>query len=56
MRGYKPKSVHNEVTLSAHLGVCSGNVAWAMLHAMEHTAQHSDRIQITRQLWEQYKA
>jgi uncharacterized damage-inducible protein DinB len=28
-------------------------VAWALLHALEHTAIHLGHIQITRQLWEQ---
>ena len=28
-------------------------VAWALLHALEHTALHLGHIQITRQLWEQ---
>lgn len=26
-------------------------VGWALLHALEHTAQHLAHIQITRQLW-----
>jgi uncharacterized damage-inducible protein DinB len=30
-------------------------VAWALLHALEHTALHLGHIQITRQLWEQKK-
>jgi hypothetical protein len=28
-------------------------VAWAVLHAVDHTALHLGHIQITRQLWEQ---
>jgi uncharacterized damage-inducible protein DinB len=28
-------------------------VAWALLHAMEHTTLHLGQIQLTRQLWEQ---
>ena len=28
-------------------------VAWAVLHALEHTALHAGHIEITRQLWEQ---
>jgi hypothetical protein len=28
------------------------SVAWALLHALEHTAQHLGHVQITRQLWE----
>jgi uncharacterized damage-inducible protein DinB len=28
-------------------------VAWALAHALEHTAMHVGHIQITRQLWEQ---
>src|SRR5687768_3733926 len=28
-------------------------VAWALLHALEHTALHLGQIQLTRQLWEQ---
>lgn len=28
-------------------------VAWAILHALEHTALHAGHIEITRQLWEQ---
>jgi Protein of unknown function (DUF664) len=28
-------------------------VAWAFLHALEHTALHVGQIQITRQLWHQ---
>jgi uncharacterized damage-inducible protein DinB len=30
-------------------------VAWALLHALEHTTLHLGQIQITRQLWEQSK-
>ena len=29
------------------------SVAWALLHALEHTALHLGQIQLTRQLWEQ---
>ena len=29
------------------------SVAWALLHALEHTALHLGHIQIVRQLWEQ---
>ena len=28
-------------------------VAWALLHALEHSTSHLGQIQITRQLWEQ---
>jgi hypothetical protein len=28
-------------------------VAWALFHALEHTALHCGQIQIQRQLWEQ---
>lgn len=28
-------------------------VAWAVLHALEHTALHVGHIQLTRQLWDQ---
>ena len=28
-------------------------VAWALLHAMEHTAIHLGHVQLTRQLWDQ---
>lgn len=28
-------------------------VAWALLHALEHTTLHLGQIQLTRQLWEQ---
>ena len=31
-------------------------VAWALLHALEHTTLHLGQIQLTRQLWEQSKA
>lgn len=27
--------------------------AWAILHALEHTALHTGQIQLARQLWEQ---
>jgi uncharacterized damage-inducible protein DinB len=27
-------------------------VAWALLHALEHTAMHAGHAQLTRQLWE----
>ncbi len=27
--------------------------AWAILHALEHTASHVGHVQVTRQLWEQ---
>ena len=30
-------------------------VAWALLHALEHTTLHLGQIQLTRQLWEQAK-
>jgi hypothetical protein len=30
-------------------------VAWALLHALEHTTLHLGQIQLTRQLWEQVK-
>jgi hypothetical protein len=30
-------------------------VAWALLHALEHTALHVGHAQLTRQLWEQQK-
>ena len=30
-------------------------VAWALLHALEHTTLHLGQIQLTRQLWEQSK-
>lgn len=29
------------------------SVAWALLHALEHTAVHSGHIELTRQLWEE---
>jgi uncharacterized damage-inducible protein DinB len=29
------------------------SVAWALLHALEHTTLHLGQIQLTRQLWEQ---
>jgi uncharacterized damage-inducible protein DinB len=28
-------------------------VTWALLHALEHAAQHAGHIQLTRQLWDQ---
>lgn len=28
-------------------------VGWALLHALEHTAEHVGQVQLTRQLWEQ---
>jgi uncharacterized damage-inducible protein DinB len=31
------------------------SVAWALLHALEHTALHLGHIQVSRQLWEQQK-
>ena len=31
----------------------SFTVAWALLHALEHTTLHLGQIQITRQLWQQ---
>jgi uncharacterized damage-inducible protein DinB len=31
-------------------------VAWALLHALEHTAMHAGHIQLTRQLWKQLPA
>jgi uncharacterized damage-inducible protein DinB len=33
----------------------SFTVAWALLHALEHTTLHLGQIQLTRQLWEQGK-
>ena len=32
------------------------SAAWALLHALEHTGQHSGHAQITRQLWDQRQA
>ncbi len=29
------------------------SVAWALIHALEHTALHLGQIQLTRQLWDQ---
>jgi hypothetical protein len=29
------------------------NIAWSLLHALEHTALHLGHMQLTRQLWEQ---
>jgi hypothetical protein len=29
--------------------------SWALLHALEHTGQHTGHAQITRQLWDQRK-
>ena len=34
----------------------SYSVAWALLHALDHTALHLGQIQLTRQLWEQSKS
>ncbi|MFN2220950.1 MAG: DinB family protein [Candidatus Promineifilaceae bacterium] len=31
----------------------SCTVAWALLHALEHTAQHMGHAQLTRQMWEE---
>lgn len=31
-------------------------VAWAVLHALEHTALHAGHIEITRQLWDQHQS
>jgi hypothetical protein len=28
--------------------------SWAALHAVDHTAQHSGHVQLTRQLWQQH--
>ncbi len=33
----------------------SYSVAWCLLHALEHTAQHVGHVQMLRQLWEQRK-
>jgi len=30
-------------------------VAWALLHALEHTGLHTGQIQMTRQLWEHHR-
>jgi uncharacterized damage-inducible protein DinB len=44
-----------ERTVSARNGHdCT--VAWALLHALEHTTLHLGQIQITRQLWEQARS
>ena len=29
------------------------SVSWALYHLLDHTAQHSGHVQMTRQLWEQ---
>ncbi|MBK8049787.1 MAG: DUF664 domain-containing protein [Anaerolineales bacterium] len=31
------------------------DAAWALWHALEHTAQHSGHIQLTRQWWNQWQ-
>lgn len=31
----------------------TSSVAWALFHALEHTAIHTGQIQMTRQFWEQ---
>ncbi|NIU62141.1 MAG: DUF664 domain-containing protein, partial [Gammaproteobacteria bacterium] len=28
-------------------------VSWSLLHALDHVAQHTGHVQITRQLWDQ---
>ncbi|MFN2140786.1 MAG: DinB family protein [Candidatus Promineifilaceae bacterium] len=33
----------------------SCTVAWALLHALEHTAQHVGHAQLTRQMWEELR-
>lgn len=33
----------------------SFTVAWALLHALEHTTLHLGQIQLTHQLWEQWQ-
>ena len=32
------------------------SVSWALLHALEHTAQHTAHVQLTRQLWDQRRS
>ena len=32
------------------------NLAWCLLHALQHASQHLGHIQMTRQLWEQREA
>jgi hypothetical protein len=32
-----------------------GDAAWALWHALEHSAQHSGHIQLTRQWWDQWR-
>lgn len=34
----------------------TSSVAWALFHALEHTAIHAGQIQMTRQLWERQAA
>lgn len=29
------------------------SIAWSLLHALDHTAEHVGQMQLTRQLWEQ---
>ena len=41
--------MHSEIQLS---GGEEFRVAWAIMHALEHTALHLGHIQITRQLWD----
>ena len=44
-----------ETTRVSARDVRTFTVAWALLHALEHTTLHLGQIQITRQLWEQSK-
>jgi hypothetical protein len=48
------ETLSDKRTSAMHNGEIS--VAWALLHALEHTALHVGHIQITRQLWDQFAA
>lgn len=50
----------SELSLVRRFNSSSGpqerTVAWCLLHALDHTANHLGHIQLTRQLWERERA
>lgn len=49
-------TIHDLETTRASRDGHTFTVAWALLHALEHTTLHLGQIQLTRQLWEQSKS
>ncbi len=54
LRDFSIEKLAERRVLSRHNFDCT--VAWALLHALEHSALHCGQVQLTRQFWERHAA